>query len=79
MTRASAWVCPNCPRTWSGPSAEDAVDRHWQRTSHAPYLIASLSPDCEQAKHTACSGDAWDHDTDSPAACQCLCHIEIRR
>lgn len=30
-----------------------------------------LSPDCEAGKHTACSGDAWDHQLDAPASCQC--------
>lgn len=29
------------------------------------------SPDCEQGKHDACSGDAWDMDQDEPTECQC--------
>lgn len=32
------------------------------------------SPDCEQRKHQACSGDAWNHLTDEPAPCACECH-----
>ena len=32
------------------------------------------SPDCDVAKHTACSGDAWDHEADLPARCACGCH-----
>lgn len=33
-----------------------------------------LSPDCEQRKHRACSGDAWDVLKDEPASCTCACH-----
>jgi len=33
-----------------------------------------LSPDCEVAKHTACSGDAWDLLADEVTACTCACH-----
>lgn len=29
------------------------------------------SPDCEQGKHHACSGDAWDKDNDCPTPCAC--------
>lgn len=29
------------------------------------------SPDCEQGKHDACSGDAWDKDKDEPTRCGC--------
>lgn len=32
------------------------------------------SPDCETAKHQACSGDAWDHLRDEPTTCRCICH-----
>lgn len=33
-----------------------------------------LSPDCEQRKHVACTGDAWDKDRDELTACTCGCH-----
>jgi hypothetical protein len=33
-----------------------------------------LSPDCYTDKHTACSGDAWDHDNDEATECGCMCH-----
>lgn len=33
-----------------------------------------VSPDCREAKHRACSGDAWDDIEDRPAACECPCH-----
>lgn len=32
------------------------------------------SPDCVVAKHHACAGASWNHDTDTPADCPCLCH-----
>jgi hypothetical protein len=35
---------------------------------------APTSPDCEQRKHAACSGDAWDLLKDQAAACTCECH-----
>lgn len=35
-----------------------------------------MNPDCEQGKHTACSGDAWDFARDAPKACGCDCHIK---
>jgi hypothetical protein len=43
-----------------------------------------LSPDCEQRKHTACTGEAWDFLRDEPASCTCHCHRqpadrEVRR
>jgi hypothetical protein len=34
---------------------------------------APTSPDCEQRKHTACSGHAWDHLNDQPTHCTCPC------
>lgn len=37
-----------------------------------------LSPDCEQRKHGACSGDAWNLVRDEPAACTCECHRATR-
>jgi hypothetical protein len=35
---------------------------------------APTSPDCEQRKHAACSGNAWDLLKDQAAACTCECH-----
>lgn len=35
---------------------------------------AVLSPDCEQGKHKACTGDAWDFAVDEPRRCECSCH-----
>lgn len=37
-------------------------------------MTPHVSPDCEQAKHAACSGDAWDHELDEPTLCTCDCH-----
>lgn len=34
-------------------------------------MSSPVSPDCEQGKHDACSGDAWDHTADAPARCAC--------
>lgn len=31
----------------------------------------AVCPDCEQGKHGACVGDAWDDFTDQPAICSC--------
>jgi hypothetical protein len=39
-------------------------------------MTVHLSPDCEVLKHTACSGDAWDLDTDQATPCTCPCHGE---
>ncbi len=33
-----------------------------------------MNPDCEQGKHIACAGDAWDTTTDEPTSCSCSCH-----
>jgi len=33
-----------------------------------------FSPDCEAAKHDACSGDAWDELLDRATRCTCMCH-----
>lgn len=30
-----------------------------------------LSPDCEQGKHDACTGEAWDKEADGPTLCGC--------
>lgn len=35
-----------------------------------------LNPDCTQEKHRACSGQAWDWDTDDLVACACPCHTD---
>jgi len=36
--------------------------------------VVWASPDCWAGKHRACSGDAWDEDTDAPTPCECPCH-----
>lgn len=41
-------------------------------------MTEPASPDCQQGKHTACSGDAWDHEGDRPATCACACHHVTR-
>ena len=38
--------------------------------------MSAINPDCRDGKHPACNGDAWDDDTDLPAACECSCHSE---
>lgn len=52
----------------------------FRRQRHAGGAVTPISPDCEQGKHGACSGAAWDHDNDSPADCTCSCHqpLEVR-
>lgn len=42
--------------------------------TNAAQIAATLNPDCEQGKHTACSGDGWDRKADERAPCDCLCH-----
>ena len=32
------------------------------------------SPDCLIAKHSACTGEAFDHARDEPCDCCCECH-----
>ena len=44
-------------------AAEGLVDA----AGEAVTVPAPTSPDCEQRKHTACSGDAWDLLADAPA------------
>ncbi len=39
-------------------------------------LKTPLNPDCEQNKHRACAGDAWNEQTDEPTTCGCRCHWE---
>lgn len=34
----------------------------------------TMNPDCSQGKHVACSGQAWDWDTDDLVPCPCTCH-----
>jgi hypothetical protein len=43
-----------------------------------PHVSAPISPDCRNApfKCGACSGDAWDEETDAPAECACPCHTD---
>jgi hypothetical protein len=36
--------------------------------------VTPLNPDCEQNKHRACTGDAWNEQTDEPTTCGCRCH-----
>lgn len=33
-----------------------------------------LSPDCRDGKCAACTGDAWNNQTDEPTPCECACH-----
>lgn len=33
-----------------------------------------MNPDCRDAKHTACSGTAWDDTRDELTTCSCDCH-----
>jgi hypothetical protein len=61
----------------------DAVD-HFQQEAAQMTVPDPLSPDCEQRKHTACTGEAWDFLRDEPASCTCHCHRqpadrEVRR
>ena len=42
-------------------------------TTGLPTARPTVSPDCAVAKHRACTGDAWDHDTDQPTDCACEC------
>ncbi|HEY8881917.1 MAG TPA: hypothetical protein VIM47_00805 [Dermatophilaceae bacterium] len=38
----------------------------------AKHLMTVRScPDCEQGKHTNCTGEAWDNDADAPTVCPC--------
>ena len=38
----------------------------------AKHLMTVRScPDCEQGKHSNCTGEAWDNDTDAPTVCPC--------
>lgn len=39
-------------------------------------MSAPLNPDCQQAKHDACAGDAWDHKADQLTYCTCVCHAQ---
>lgn len=34
-----------------------------------------MSPDCQQGKHTACTGDDWNHERDERQPCPCDCHV----
>jgi hypothetical protein len=34
-----------------------------------------LNPDCDQGKHAACAGDAWDLVADELTTCDCECHL----
>lgn len=45
------------------------LDQNPTRTTLVP-----VSPDCVVAKHAACAGASWNHTTDTPAECPCLCH-----
>ena len=36
-----------------------------------------VNPDCEQGKHQACSGTAWDEEHDCLTGCGCSHHVEI--
>jgi hypothetical protein len=54
----------------------DAFERRaakWKK-EHGMTVPDPTSPDCEQRKHTACTGDAWDKLKDRPADCTCDCH-----
>jgi hypothetical protein len=40
-------------------------------TAEPRWQPRAVCPDCEQNKHAACVGDAWDKETDEPAVCSC--------
>jgi hypothetical protein len=35
-----------------------------------------INPDCDNGKHSACGGDAWNFETDASDECHCYCHRE---
>ena len=60
----------------------DTFDRKLAAQRKALMTVpAPTSPDCQQAKHQACTGTqaAWDHLKDELADCTCFCHQKGRR
>lgn len=53
---------------WRMSLNADATRMEWR------YL--PIGPDCDAAKHRACSGQALDETTDEIVACTCACHQE---
>ena len=57
-----------------GGAEMDAKDREMfaEIVRAAKHLMGVRScPDCEQGKHSNCTGEAWDNDTDAPTVCPC--------
>jgi len=57
-------------------AAASAAQVEAERFRWVPAVVDGwpVSPDCQQGKHVACVGQAWDEPTDSPAPCACPCH-----
>lgn len=55
---------------WEGNHHEQIA--FWKRD----LTVVTTSPDCHEGKHHACTGDAWNHRTDTPAPCTCTHHNE---
>lgn len=50
----------------------DEVDALAVIVTAAKHLMGVRScPECEQNKHTNCTGEAWDNDADAPTVCPC--------
>lgn len=62
----------------STPIWDTEFDDRWQRMHHDDGQDTPrppLNPDCEQGKHRACAGDAWDEVDDELTDCSCECHL----
>lgn len=42
-------------------------------------MAEPLDPDCQQGKHRACGGHAWDASFDHIVDCGCPCHQPIEQ
>jgi|GEM_PF-2576046 len=66
------WTDGDATERFSGVLGDGRLPADISAALGVPY--PNLSPDCVAGKHRACSGDAWDDDTDSPTLCTCTCH-----
>lgn len=65
------WTGLPLARDWNGHIAQAITDAGF---GLLPSPLSSISPDCRDANHHKCRGDAWDEAHDHITECQCSCH-----
>ncbi|MEV8180310.1 hypothetical protein [Specibacter sp. NPDC078692] len=67
------WTGMPMTRDWNGHIAQAITDAGF---GPPPSSLSSIGPDCRDANHHKCRGDAWDEAHDHITECQCSCHAK---